>query len=782
MAQIINKNTNPSEAITPNAGETLMGVDESGRYYAKKSDNSVYYFGADTVFIDANKGVGLNANTPSGDFTGDIYVCSDTLVLKTYDAIADDWVESSISISSIINDTLNNRIYVFDGIRLKAIVSNIIANKGVGLEDNIPTTSLVEGDVYVSSDTFKKFSVIDGVYDSGVDLEHSQIVIDAIYQDAAKAYIYDGTQFISVGGDSGSSGFQNTLYVSKNGDDSTGERNTLKPFLTLEAARDAAQSGDTIKVKSGTYTKTDTITVTGLSKDGVAWDLEYGVVINDATTTATFNNLSTFAKSSDILGFGVLNKTGGYGAAIANSFNASGSIIELKELNTSGTSRYGILLSGGASANCSIKLPFATNTSNYQILSIEIQGKTRVDMVSWESVGSCINTTSSSGTILVNGNLLKSTTTTTIAGSGSTALYTINVNRIEGITYGIKLGAISHRATINCEFITGVHMVNGTLTLNGYANYIYQQGGTVHQATCAYLNMTGGTFNGVITAIFYQSSAYYTRIDQSGGVANIHIGNGSANGETTLWNITGGVTNIYSMYCTGAVTVRERKIDGGEVNILGDFVLGNTNMNAIGTEKAGLIYLKSGSLRIANRMKNGMLASTYEQYLCVVYWEGGDLICDRATLISNGGTPIRSVTPNQELIVLAGGLTTNQEIDNINGVQKIVKCTVESVAETTVRIDTGSGQEIFTESDTTTYNTIALMAARMVELVNASGTLEASASQDSSGVDEYFYVESTENYDFTITDVNLSLNTEQLNSHPYSEIAGGTILESEYAK
>jgi hypothetical protein len=68
----------------------------------------------------------------------------------------------------------------------------------------------------------------------------------------------------------------NTLWVDAvNGDDATGTagRQDL-PFLTLEEARDAATSGDTVVVRPGSYT-----TTTPLVKDGVNWHGELGATI-----------------------------------------------------------------------------------------------------------------------------------------------------------------------------------------------------------------------------------------------------------------------------------------------------------------------------------------------------------------------------------------------------------------------------------------------------------------------------------------------------------------------
>lgn len=73
----------------------------------------------------------------------------------------------------------------------------------------------------------------------------------------------------------------NTLYVDAvNGNDATGARGTMLPFLTLAAAKTAALSGDTIIVGPGTYDERN------LLKDGVHWYFLPNATIN---YTGSFN-------------------------------------------------------------------------------------------------------------------------------------------------------------------------------------------------------------------------------------------------------------------------------------------------------------------------------------------------------------------------------------------------------------------------------------------------------------------------------------------------------------
>lgn len=94
---------------------------------------------------------------------------------------------------------------------------------------------------------------------------------------------------------------QNTLYVMKNGNDSTAIPNRLdKPYLTINSATQNANIGDTIYVFSGSYNEG----VNDIFGDGIFYYLEEGVnVICDTKVISDFG----VAREINIEGFGVFN-------------------------------------------------------------------------------------------------------------------------------------------------------------------------------------------------------------------------------------------------------------------------------------------------------------------------------------------------------------------------------------------------------------------------------------------------------------------------------------------
>ena len=68
----------------------------------------------------------------------------------------------------------------------------------------------------------------------------------------------------------------------------------------------------------------------------------------------------------------------------------------------------------------------------------------------------------------------------------------------------------------------------------------------------------------------------------------------------------------------------------------------------------------------------------------------------------------------------------------------------------------------------------------IADLVNLSGTVGVTASQDTPGVDTYFYVESnTLGFGITISyDINTNLNEQvRYNNGGFTDIVGGVVIE-----
>jgi hypothetical protein len=142
--------------------------------------------------------------------------------------------------------------------------------------------------------------------------------------------------------------------------------------------------------------------------------------------------------------------------------------------------------------------------------------------------------------------------------------------------------------------------------------------------------------------------------------------------------------------------------------------------------------------------------------------------------------PIQALSAGLNLKVLSGGMSTNKISGLTSGKKNKRQYTIVGVVSTSVNLNDGTGiGETFTESDVTTYNTKALLAQRMVTLINTSGTLDITASQDNPGINDYFYLESDiEGITFTNNSlINITGIVIREASYAITNITGGTIIE-----
>ena len=129
------------------------------------------------------------------------------------------------------------------------------------------------------------------------------------YDDTASSWMeFDGSVWAASGGGAGGTNYAKILTVDPNGNDGAAVVGDIsKPFLTIEAARDAASAGDLIEVNPGTYTKITT-DVNGFSKEGVDFYYHPNTFINITTANAVHRN-SGFVTPSRVFGYGSFTRT-----------------------------------------------------------------------------------------------------------------------------------------------------------------------------------------------------------------------------------------------------------------------------------------------------------------------------------------------------------------------------------------------------------------------------------------------------------------------------------------
>lgn len=559
-------------------------------------------------------------------------------------------------------------------------------------------------------------------------------------------------------------------------------------YSTLEAARDAAVSGDTINVYPGTYTVTTTAT-NGLAKSGVNYFFYPGTTVNKATLGDLFNETG-FANPCNIFGFGTFNKTTTTGRILYNTTpNATFEALSCTSSidNIFVTTR----------AKMKFKVDYATASAG-QVLRFDngasyTDAIVDINMLYWKSTSTLAIGGSSwwyYTNLRITGEKLESTAGVAIGNYNGGVTLHLNIGQIIGVTYGLSSGdgGGGYPNIINCHFCTGIsdsgknYILNGEFTTLNYAgggSYNYVQGGKFRDIT-----LTGPGH--VKTTLHTSSTGVITTITQSAGVLDVdvvgaHYGLG--------FNITGGVCNIYSQRTQLQLSSgTERIVNGGILNLYSTFTHG-------GSTDSGRWYaikLQSGTLRLFSNIYNtfNQDGSTYSgsEGSHGIIWIGGKLIIENSSIVTSNpkSYAIKSNTAGLQLRV-NGRLSHNRTEQGslLSGKKHKYKYVVNSVATTGIPCNDGTGSdETFTVSDTVTYNTTASIAARLVTLINASSTLDITASQDNSGTDNYFYLEmDTAGYNFPVygninSGTNLTASLIRIGSYPMTEICGGTIIEN----
>lgn len=568
----------------------------------------------------------------------------------------------------------------------------------------------------------------------------------------------------------------NLVYVSTTGNDSTGARNDLsKPFLTLEAALSASLSGDTIIVFSGSYTVTTTAS-NGLSKDGVNWYFYPNTTVTKSSSGHIFN-VSGFTLGSNVYGYGNFVKTtstghvffasGQYDAVcnfnVTFEFNyctnstthciqanvASGYGLRIKGLGYLSSSA-GYAIATWVYTSALIDVPRIASTSNYAIL-----------------MGGNVSNSSS---FIINSAYVTSTTTYAVYASGGV----YNIANCNGSSIGYFASYTTFGRTIINGMTNGIYCTNySDVYLNGYATKIQMVHSLsrLYGGSCGDLTLSAGYVNTSVG-----SPVSYSVLTISGGEANIDVDQGG---------------NLYKLVQTGGVLTLNGNINSGQFASTSTISGGRLNLRCNLTVSDCPEWIVMSNSGTTIDLGNSMIYMTGTNRGAGFDWgkntfiryQGGKIFSNGATFIltDTNCLPFCVEGANREIRVLSGGLNTNTLLSVLSAKKKKIKWNVSAVASISITLNDGSGgNEIFSETDTTTYNTTALLAQRMVALINASATLDITASQDTAGVNTYFYTEAdvaSVNFTFPAS-TNLTYSWVVENSYALTNVSGGMIIQN----
>ena len=616
-------------------------------------------------------------------------------------------------------------------------------------------------------------------YTTGATLNGTILYYDRT--DALSAYTVDISSIIPVIPSGGTGDYGNIIFVSEVGptgqtrNDVIGE--IMRP-VELNWASSIALSGDTIHVKAGSYTA-NTTTGVGLSVNGVNHFFEENSKVYCSTAYTIFSmdtNLGIL-NGGNVYGNGSFYPSG-TGSVLSGTFNggytgffSNTSVFEFDEcVSTSTANVISFLTSGDVIIRGKNRIISSSGNTIYILGSTNEKLIIDCPYISTSNPGSnCITFGAGAGggnTMTIISDVIEATgnpsdyAINNVGSDGNLSCKATYINRIKFVDdlreVNIKASRIDYieggANIFNIDAHVGhLHLSQFTtanITLCDEFNIANAFGPLISTANITMTNVTGATniFQGG-GELNLRSSELTNRIsNQVPGSNTIYpIGPKSyyINASNGIFNLLGKWDNIDTITHLGTTTSKLR-ID--------------SNAHIEGAK----IYASGGRLEI-----NGKTTD------CDINYTGGTIVINGATMLVSNQNKHIITTPSsgKSIKVYSGGLNTNK-FGPLTGATEMLKVTV-SGKNTVLTVNT----ETFTSI---TGNTAATSAAELVTLINASGTLAATASQDTPYTDEYLYVTSdTVGTGLTMVyGFNTSFGSQiRDNSNPITDIVGGTIIE-----
>jgi hypothetical protein len=548
----------------------------------------------------------------------------------------------------------------------------------------------------------------------------------------------NGIEILGSGNVSTYSNTGNILYVATTGSDTFPDTTRISrlgsintPFLTLDAAKTAAISGDLIYVFAGNYTVTTT-DANGLAKTGVNYYFEANANVSKSTAGPLFMNTAS-AIGTSVYGYGTFIGSGSCTYIYRYYSSTENLIFEAVKITHSSSSIFRIEI--GSSVH--FKVDYCTSTGGACIDMNTGGGATIViDAIYWKSTSSSVIAALDWWRyvdLTVRAQVFESTTQDTIRGYLISCTLNLDINKILGLNYGLSSAAVTGSANtlnINCEYCTGVYNVYdtifngvcGNLNMPAVGTYPRFIGGSCNYITIAggYLETNLGSYNGwPVTNPTITISGGTAKIKNI--VAGYQYGFNSTGGKLYLQEVAGIPVNS-----AGSM----RTINGGSVYIT-DF------LGCVGFPNDGYtagIYLVSGNLYLRGRLE---MPSTRPLANCTqaqqsdnlirtnaIVWLGGDLIAD--------GCVIKTADINDKAIVCRGsakniqitskGLTTNRPEDGGTFAAKTMKLIIQIANGYSISGFTLSCNGVSVDFSTTTAGkTKEMLVTEFIPLINASG-------------------------------------------------------------
>lgn len=482
--------------------------------------------------------------------------------------------------------------------------------------------------------------------------------------------------------------YQKILYVDPNGNDVTGTKGAIaKPFLTIEAAVNAASLGDLIIINSGSYTPTS-----NLAKNGVLYYFCPGSIITKTTAGAIFDFSASATYTLEIIikGCGNFYKTSTTGE-VFNLTNNTNAISVTFEFDIA-SATHSAALYYTVNNNVSRKNTF---TGNKKIISSGSHGAYVIhsQALTYSTVN-CQDITSSSaygiyiyGNTVVNGGYYYSSVSVGCFFATGATNCIANGTLFDGATYGVSFN----------DYSTGTLIVRGRVT----KLYYFCPTTCVVQGQVDSLSASYGyalkidqllSIAGMSDQYSIGYTVFVTRFDMtanngslvcSGGnlvveeyAGNLSMGAGSValSGTANVWLKKAALTTIdkYFNITAGKLRIDELTVYGGSYS--GAY---------------GRAVQQSGGI-----VQYGKITETWNSALQYCHKKtGGTLILNMSTFVKLNTTGPFIYCPNkiENILIYSGGVTTNGAVGSLlSGRKQKWKVTITAVTQpTTIKISDG---------------------------------------------------------------------------------------------
>jgi len=378
-----------------------------------------------------------------------------------------------------------------------------------------------------------------------------------------------------------------------------------------------------------------------------------------------------------------------------------------------------------------------------------------------------------------------------ISGAGFTTIdcdinYCTGYKIIQPYWYHTKNSIWNISGNVNQVNFGNVNRMYTKVFLNGKFNIVnlnYQGYGsfgnpgsryteTVLNGTIGTCNLYDGKLIGGFVSVLYQYA----------GISSVSVGFGKYYGDSVSNNKTiqyGGINYYYGgvhtltteNYQASSLTnggiARVAILDGLTVNVTID---GQTY-----NKQSSINYPTFTILRGKLKLKGTHKADNQS----IVYNNGGDLVLDGATLISNGFNPtISNRNLSTSLQVLSGGVNTNQVTGELLSAKKWKEKITIALADltTSISLSDGTNSSNFEVNNPAVSRTKIELAGDLASLINA-GTLTITATDNGDGTLDIESDTAGANCSSTSL-VNCTSTILRYNSYVQTNITGGTIIEN----